>query len=426
MARAGKVVLPVLLMAMTAGSLIGPGHLTKSFNEAANNKAAQTWTVQDVDKADKKAESTPAAAKPAADTAKAQPVRVSLSQAIDIMTIQATAKAKPAVVKIFSGNALGSGYIISADGIVISNAHVTGAAEVGDILNMEFSDGTTGKVKVLAFNHNKDIAILQLPAKEGGWPFIPLGDSKKLSEGQGVLAMGYPLGLPFTVTRGIISGIGGGRGSIYVQQIQTDAAINHGNSGGALINMDGEVIAMNTAIAAPTPESGSIGIGFSITSEDIKAALSQYAAMGNINTSWIGIIVNQANPTAPDQGVLIEVVRPGSPADKAGLRGGDLLLGAEKHRFDKGPRGLEALARTIAQHKPGEKIEVLVARQGDVAPVAVTLANEPGSPTAVAAPAATTPAAPAPAPAPKPSLWGRFTGALSEILRAIFSGLSPK
>jgi serine protease Do len=142
--------------------------------------------------------------------------------------------------------------------------------------------------------------------------------------------------------------------------------------------MNGEVVGMNTAIASPTPNSGSIGIGFSIVSEDIKAALAQFQAVGNINTAWLGVIVDQADPAAPDLGVVVEQVRPGSPAALAGLKSGDLLLGVDKHVFPKG-HGLEALARAIAQHKPGEKLVVLVARQGDTAPFTATLGDDPSA-----------------------------------------------
>ncbi|MBI3551985.1 MAG: trypsin-like peptidase domain-containing protein [Elusimicrobia bacterium] len=368
MARSGKVVLPLLLAAVTAGSLMGPGYLSRNFNEAAFVRAAQVWPAQDA---------TPV--KPAAPdtTAAALAPKADSTAAVDL-TVAITAKSKPAVVKIFSGHGLGSGYVVSPDGIVISNAHVTGAAKAGDTLKVEFSDGSTGEIKVLAANHDKDIAILQLPKRADGMPrpFIPLGESNALVEGQQVLAMGYPLGLPFTVTRGIVSGLGGGRGSIYVQQLQTDAAINHGNSGGPLLNMQGEVIGMNTAIAAPTAESGSIGIGFSIVADDIKAALVQYAAAGNINTAWLGVIVNTSNPDSPDQGVLIEKVRPGSPAALAGLKDGDLILGVDQRRFGKGPAGLKALARAIAQHKPGETLSLLIGRQGDVNTFTAKLADE--------------------------------------------------
>jgi len=426
LARSGKVVLPLLLAAVMTGSLLAPQSRLSSGsadNNAVATQAMKAWPIQDKDDKAAAPKDAPADAKPAADQDDQQPTKtISLSGAIDEMTVAATAKAKPAVVKIFSGNALGSGYIVSADGYTISNAHVVGAAQPGDVLKMEFSDGSPGQIKVLAVNHDKDIAILQLPPNKDGWPFLPIGSNDGLAEGQTVLAMGYPLGLPFTVTRGIVSGLGGGRGSIYVQQLQTDAAINHGNSGGALINMNGEVVGMNTAIASPTEGGGSIGIGFSITADDIKAAMAQFKATGNMNSSWLGIIVNEGNPLAPDLGILVDAVRPGSPAWDAGVRSGDLIIGAEGHRFTKDMSALETLARVVAHHAPGEKLSLLVASRGEAAPVTVTLANEPGAQTTAA-----TPAPPAPKdakPAPAPSIWSRFTGALSAVLRAIFSGLS--
>lgn len=365
LARSGKAALPVLLAAVLAGSLLSPAVKTDpSANATAAAQAEKIWRAE-----------IPAGAVPTAVPSQTGPAGAT-PESMQELTVAITAQAKPAVVKIFSGHGLGSGYVVTAQGLTISNAHVTGDAKAGDVLKVEFSDGSTGELKVLAVNHDKDIALLQLPENAKGWAFIALGDSKELVEGQQVLAMGYPLGLPFTVTRGIVSGLGGGRGSIYVQQLQTDAAINHGNSGGPLLNMKGEVVGMNTAIASPTKESGSIGIGFSIVSEDIKAALSQYAAAGSINTAAFGIIVDRANPEAPEQGVLVEKVRPGSAAALAGIKEGDLLLGVDGRRFPKGPHGLELLARAIAQHKPGEELSVLVARGGDVTPMKVKLQDE--------------------------------------------------
>lgn len=424
--RSGKVVLPLLLAAVMTGSLLAPQ--TRLTSGSANNAAVATqttgiWPAQDKDDKTTAPKDPAAEVKPAAPQDMAEQVHhVSLSDAIDMMTVEATAKAKPAIVKIFSGNALGSGYIVSADGLTISNAHVVGAAQPGDVLKMEFSDGSPGQIKVLAVNHNKDIAILQLPPNKDGWAFLPIGSNDGLAEGQTVLAMGYPLGLPFTVTRGIVSGLGGDRGSIYVQQLQTDAAINHGNSGGALINMKGEVVGMNTAIASPTEGGGSIGIGFSITADDIKAAIVQFKATGSMNSSWLGIIVNERNPQPPALGILVDAVRPGSPAWQAGVRPGDLIIGAAGKRFAKGPEALEVLARVVAHQAPGEKLSLLVASRGEAAAVTITLADEPGSPAAAAAP--TVPAPKDAKPVPSPSMWGRFTGALSAVLRAIFSGLS--
>ena len=270
-------------------------------------------------------------------------------------------RSKPAVVMIRNEHGLGSGFIITKEGVLVTNAHVVNPVPVGGEMVVRFANGQEVPGKVIAVNAGKDIALVQLPPALNGWPTVPAGDSDAMLEGQSVVAMGYPLGLPFTVTSGIVSGKGGTRGNLFVTHLQHDAAVNPGNSGGPLFNERGEVIGMNTAIA--TQGGGFDGISFSVPSADIRKAVAQYQATGNINSSWIGVIVDRGAADAPERGVLIEQVRPGSPAALAGLKAGDLVIAAAGHVLpDDAQASLQLLAQLLARSVPGSKVELSVVR----------------------------------------------------------------
>lgn len=325
--------------------------------DAAKAKAPETDVLAPV--------ATPAA--PAADTAKAE-------SAADMI-----ARVRPSVVKIIvkmpGGYALGSGTIVTPNGRIVTNAHVVGSKQAGEIVEVELMGGQKVPAKILAVNHDRDQAYLQLPrmksAKTGeivAWPFSKFA-SVAPREGDDVYAMGHPLGLPFTVTKGIVSGLGA-RGNMYVQYLQTDASITHGNSGGPLYNAKGEIVGMNTM----GPENAG-SIGFSITAPSIVRGLIQYDAVGNINTAALGVIVDLSNPDQPETGVAVEFVRPGSAADKAGIVPGDVIVGAAGEMFQSkgGKASAHDLASVLAQAKPGDTVEFAVVRGDSVGVVKVTL-----------------------------------------------------
>jgi serine protease Do len=217
------------------------------------------------------------------------------------------------------------------------------------------------KGKVLAVNHDKDLAFVALPMRPDGkpWPTVPLATS--IREGEKVLAMGYPRGLPFTVSEGVVSGVGH-RGNMYVSHIQTDAAINPGNSGGPLFNMRGEVLGVNTQIF--TMSGGSEGLGFSISAPDVRAALGQFFATGNMATAAMGIIVDLSDPAAPEAGVVVEYARWGSAAEAAGIRRGDLIVAIGGRPVTHGGReGALEIAALLAKSKPGDKVQITVLRE---------------------------------------------------------------
>ena len=286
------------------------------------------------------------------------------------------ARVKPAVVNVIvhvpGGYMIGSGFILTPSGVFITNGHVVGAKKPGQVINARVP-GIEGelKAKVLAVNHDKDLAIVQLQARPDGkpWPTVKLAATAP-REGEEVTAIGYPRGLPFTVTKGVVSGLDG-RGSMYVKKLQTDAAINPGNSGGPLFNERGEVIGVNTEIR--TESGGSEGLGFSIQAPEVGRVMAQYAQTGNIATASLGIITNLSDPMTPEAGLEIEYVRRGSAAEKAGLKRGDLLIGVDGESIAEG--GQEAaghVAHILSKMIPGQKTTITVLR-GDSS-VEITLA----------------------------------------------------
>jgi S1-C subfamily serine protease len=272
------------------------------------------------------------------------------------------ASVKPSVVEIIvqmsGGTAIGSGVIVSPAGLLVTNGHVVGDKAVGEIVEVKLSNDQVLPAKIMAVNHNRDIAILRLPNQKGGkpWPYSTFAKDAP-REGDPLLAMGHPLGLPFTVTKGVLSGLGD-RGNMFVQYLQTDASINHGNSGGPIYNSRGEVVGINTMIAG---KEGSIGIGFSITAPNVVQALEQYAATGGIATAALGVIVDLSSPDQPDAGVAVEFVRAGSAAAKAGLLPGDLIVGVGEDKIAVGgEKAVHSLAAALAQAKPGDVLTLAV------------------------------------------------------------------
>jgi serine protease Do len=291
-----------------------------------------------------------------------------------------TAKAKPSVVQVVvrgrMGTSTGSGAIISKEGLLLTNAHVVEGSPDGFVL-IKFSNGqqTVGKIVAVNRKEDRDIALVQLPpALPNGYPYMEIAKTDELVEGDDVLALGHPLGLPFTVTRGIISGLGANRGNMYVEHLQTDAAMNPGNSGGPLVNNKGEIVGMNSQIA--TRNGGSVGLGFAITAPYLRDAVAQFKATGNINSSWLGIIIDRGSSFMSEDGVRVEHVRPGSPAAKAGIKPGDVLLGVRGRSFGGGDQGMFRLASVLARTRPGQELQIGLARQDEVVVVTVKLGDK--------------------------------------------------
>jgi serine protease Do len=276
----------------------------------------------------------------------------------------------PAERKVSS---LGSGFVIDGkEGIVVTNNHVI---EGADEIVVNFNDGSKLKVdKVLGKDTKTDLAVLKVTPKKP-LPSVPFGSSTKLRVGDWVMAIGNPFGLGGSVTVGIISAkqrdINSG---LYDDYLQTDAAINKGNSGGPLFNMDGEVIGVNTAIISPT--GGSIGIGFAVPSDTATLVIDQLRQYGEVRRGWLGVKIQsltddiaEAQGVKDTTGALVAGVTPGSPAAKAGIVDGDVIL-----KFDgKEVTSMRGLPRLVALTPIGKDVDVEVLRKGQRLTVRVAI-----------------------------------------------------
>jgi serine protease Do len=261
-------------------------------------------------------------------------------------------------------SSLGSGFVIDGkEGIVVTNNHVIDGA---DEIIVNFHDGTKLKVdKVLGKDTKTDLAVLKVTPKKP-LPTVTFGSSGRMRVGDWVMAIGNPFGLGGSVTVGIISAkqrdINSGP---YDDFLQTDAAINKGNSGGPLFNMDGEVIGVNTAIISPT--GGSIGIGFAVPSDVALVVIDQLRQYGETRRGWLGVKIQsitddlaEAYSVKENTGALVASVTPESPAAKAGIQDGDIIL-----KFDgKEVTTMRGLPRLVAQTPIGKDVDVEILRKG--------------------------------------------------------------
>ena len=255
---------------------------------------------------------------------------------------------------------LGSGVIVDTAGIVLTNAHVVERASEIEAVT---ADGKKHKAKLVGLDRRTDLAVLQLQGG-GPYPAATLGDSDKLKVGDWVLAIGSPFGLQHTVTAGIISAKGRSIGQgPFDDFLQTDAAINPGNSGGPLVNMSGEVVGINSAILSRS--GGNVGIGFSIPSNMARRIYTELAAKGKVTRGWLGVSIQPMTPELAkgfglkdSKGVLISDVVQDSPADKAGLAAGDIVVEFDKKKVDS-PQDLQ---KVVAVTAPGKGVPVKVWR----------------------------------------------------------------
>ncbi len=270
---------------------------------------------------------------------------------------------------------LGSGFIIDSSGLVVTNNHVIdGADEISVILQ----DNTTLKAKVLGRDESGDIALLKVEPDKP-LPTVDFGDSSAMRVGDWVLAIGNPFGLGGSVTAGIVSARGRDiHQGQYDDFIQTDAAINRGNSGGPLFNMEGQVIGINTAIFSPS--GGSIGIGFSIPSNMAKNIVAQLKEYGRPRRGWLGVKIQQVTPDIAESlglkganGAMVAGITDGGPADKAKLRSGDIIL-----KFDgQDVKEMHNLPRIVADTAVGKDVPVTIWRDGKEVTLQATLAERP-------------------------------------------------
>ncbi len=270
---------------------------------------------------------------------------------------------------------LGSGFIISEDGYIITNNHMVANAEK---VTVELVDGRTMEAQVIGTDAECDVAVVKITAK--GLKPMPFGDSESLRIGEWVLAIGNPLGLSHTITAGIVSAKGrsGFNVATYENFIQTDAAINMGNSGGPLINLDGQAVGINTFILGPG--AGNVGIGFAIPINTVKDVVDQLIRTGTVERGYLGMIPQDLTPELAEafglpesRGAVLSQVEADSPAARAGLECGDVVLEFSGVKVD----AAAPFRDHVAHHKPGEQVELVIMRNGDRQTITATLGKRP-------------------------------------------------
>jgi serine protease Do len=272
----------------------------------------------------------------------------------------------------FKQRSLGSGFIIDADGYIVTNNHVV---EDADKIKVRLTDEKEFDAEVVGRDPNTDLALIKIKSNEKLYP-LPLGDSESLDVGTWVVAIGSPFGLEQTVTAGIVSAKGRVIGSgPYDDFIQTDASINPGNSGGPLLNMDGAVVGINTAIVAQGQ-----GIGFAIPINQAKRIVAQLKEAGEVTRGWLGVSIQDLTKEMADYygvsektGVFVVNVTKGDPADKAGIKANDVILRVDGRTVKTG----RELSMAVADMPVGKKVAVDLVRDGKEKTVMVTLGKRP-------------------------------------------------
>ena len=289
------------------------------------------------------------------------PTVVNIHSDVGIPVSTAGNDARVAMSSPAKPNALeGSGFIVDPSGLIVTNYHVIAGAYA---ITVMFSDGTRVPANVVGAATGVDIAVIKVDVGHP-LPTTRWGDSEKNQIGDTVFAIGNPLGIGLSVSSGIISALNRNiMDSPYDNYIQTDAAINHGNSGGPLFNRAGEVIGMDTAIVSPT--TGSVGLGFAIPSNETRFCAEQIIKFGHVQPGFLGIKVEQVTADMAEalgmsqpEGSIVAFIHPGSPADVAGVRVGDIVLGYD----DKTPSDERALLRDIAETPIGKTVPVVIRR----------------------------------------------------------------
>jgi S1-C subfamily serine protease len=303
--------------------------------------------------------------------------------------------AEPAIVRIQTSTGVGSGFVVASDGYIVTNAHVvTGTTgRVASAITVTLSDGSQYQARVVGVDPRADIALLKIEAT--GLKALEFASLKDVAVGQDVVAMGYALDLQggeggaFSVTKGIISQknrvINEGSNAAIFGSVQTDAAINHGNSGGPLLDLTGKVVGVNTALAPdPTTGEAAPGIGFAVGSDIVKAIIEQLKAQGRVNRGFLGIqgfealrpaVARQLGIPEKEGGVVIQTVLAGGPVAQAGLQAKDVIVKIGDVEIDN-----EAdLAVALIKYQAGQKVKVEFYRNGKRQSAEVTLGSPPSN-----------------------------------------------
>ena len=266
-----------------------------------------------------------------------------------------------------SQQALGSGFVIDEQGHIVTNEHVVNGATS---IKVRLWDGKTYDATLVGSDASTDLAVIKIDAPSSVLEPLTLADSNSVQVGDTVVAIGSPFGLENTVTSGIVSALHRQMTSpnnfSIDDSIQTDAAINHGNSGGPLLNSSGQVIGVNAQIESDS--GGNDGVGFAIPSNTVKTIVSELISTGKAEHAYLGVSVETVNGS-----VRIGEVRSGTPAEGAGLQAGDTIVSVDGQRMTTG----DALTSAISAKKPGDKVTIVYSRGGQTHSVEVTLASRP-------------------------------------------------
>jgi len=323
-------------------------------------------------------------------------------------SVQVYSEASPAVVNVttrtvemdfFQGampvEGTGSGFIVNRDGTIVTNHHVVANAQQ---IQITLADRSSFPARVVGIDPISDLAVLRINPGQRKLPVLALGDSSSLQVGQKVMAIGNPFGFQGTLTTGVISAlertISTQTGALLDEAIQTDTAINRGNSGGPLLDSQGRVIGVNTLIFSPQG-GGSIGIGFATPVNTVKFVLEDMVRYGRVRRPWVGVSAQDVWPELAEllelpvqEGLMVAEVLKGGPADRAGLRGGSRAVTVGRYRFQVGGDIITAidgqpmssmlnLNRLIYRKRPGDEVEITFYRGREKRTVKVTLEERP-------------------------------------------------
>ncbi len=309
---------------------------------------------------------------PATAAAPSTPAVVNAEDSKGDLVRSVYAAASPSVVSVRTGEGSGTGFLVDSDGTIVTNAHV-----VGDNSQVQVrfeDDGELHDARVLGVDASTDLAALKVdPGAASGVRPLALADSDDVVVGDSAVAIGYPLGLDRTATAGIVSGLGreiqAPNGFSIDKVIQTDAPINPGNSGGPLLNSKGQVIGVNSQIATAGGGNGSVGIGFAVPANTVENVLPQLEKGAAPEHAYLGLQTTEA----PNGGAQIAEATAGGPAQRAGLRAGDVVVEVDGEEV----QSPDDVASAINDDKPGDKVDVKVQRGGSEQTISVTLGQRP-------------------------------------------------
>jgi putative serine protease PepD len=351
-----------LATAMTSAALLGAASvagLTLAFDDGAPAASPQQVTV------------TNSAAAASSNTSTVGEIYKRSADAVVKITVTSAGQASPLGGSGGTQQAQGSGFVYDTQGHVITNQHVVDGAES---VSVKFANGKTYSAKVVGTDPSTDLAVIDVDAPASALKPLELADSSAVEVGDGVIAIGSPFGLDQTVTTGIVSAlhrqITAPNNFAIDDAIQTDAAINHGNSGGPLLDMDGEVIGVNSQIESES--GGNVGIGFAVPSNTVEKIADALITDGSVEHAYLGVAIEDGSGSG---GTTLAEVRSGTPAAEAGLQQGDVVTEFDGESVDSA----DELRRLVDAKSPGDKVELTIERNGDTQTVDVTLGTRPSA-----------------------------------------------